>query len=520
MAVDPKKLIAAISPDIYCKEEKRDEVKEIVKKEGYLKAAKEAEIIDSSFIDINKIRWEKTALDKKGLSSPLEHHTLEYDIYGNPNQILEELYFWILDYVDSSYGKSFKLIDNFIATPGSSLFSENLQKRSTAEQNASRIMGNINEVIKSILNLIYSIKEYDSVLALYDKAHSKDKDERESAIMSLKQRWLDKVDIQKGGSSIKQLSVTGANQPNFVMLIDAFMFVNSEEEVDKTQLNDRIKRLVKQRLQEFLIWLKDSEEGLRKRYVVEKNYLKAQMHSLRMYASWAKPYLKAAQKLQERVDDTNPGLVNAFNTALFELTLMGQGKYKIEGDIEQGEIPKFFKDQKMRDYSPVVLIDMKFRSTPESVGQHARFRGKMALEIIGIGLNEDEIEVLKKEIEKDDLGDAIGAVTGATDDSIEKIQKDVDEIMNKEKEKREEAEKKSKNKDDSNPFSALFSIFTGDKNKTKDKEDEKGEKDLSKGIPKDNDYEKVIRSQVILDGRFKCGKLYSTLKKAYNMPAV
>ena len=42
MAVDIKKLIAAINPDLYCDSKLISEIKAIVKKDGYLKAAEKA----------------------------------------------------------------------------------------------------------------------------------------------------------------------------------------------------------------------------------------------------------------------------------------------------------------------------------------------------------------------------------------------------------------------------------------------------------------------------------------------
>jgi hypothetical protein len=501
MVVDVKNLVAAINPDVFCKPEKRSTVKSLVKMEGYLKAAEEAELIESDFMNFENVDL-ANPFSLQGIRNPVEQHFFNYDISGSPNQILEELYFWILDYVNGAYGKSEKLVDNFVASPGSSLFTENLQKRSAAEQNASRMFGLVNDVVKSITSLIYSLKEYKTLLALYDKLHSKDRAEREAAMMSLKQRWLDRVDIQKGGTSLKQLAITGAQQPNFVFAIDAFM---SAQEVGKMpDLNERLKNIIRQRLQEFLVWLEESEDAVRKRYMVEKNYLKAQLSTLKLYASWAKPYLKSAQKLRENAQETS-ALVNAFNTALFELTLLGIGKYDPAGAVASGDLPRAFERKILRKYSPIVLIDMKFRSTPENVGQHARFRGRVEISFTSFALNEDEISVLKQEIEKDDIGDVLGSIEGATSDTLEQLKEEVEDIL--------EEKKGDVNKDgeDTNPFSALFSIFKSDKKV------ENG--DLSRGVPKDSEYEKVIRSLAIISSRRNCRRLYGTLKKANGMPA-
>jgi len=55
MAVDIHKLIATISPDTYCDLKKKAKVKDLVKKEGYLAAVEEAEVVKSEYMDFDKI---------------------------------------------------------------------------------------------------------------------------------------------------------------------------------------------------------------------------------------------------------------------------------------------------------------------------------------------------------------------------------------------------------------------------------------------------------------------------------
>ncbi len=86
-----------------------------------------------------------------------------------------------------------------------------------------------------------------------------------------------------------------------------------------------VKRLL-QRFGEFQRWLELSGKELRKRYELEKTYLKSQISSLKLYSRWAKPYLKAAAQLEQRATATS-SLVSTFSTSLFELTLLGIGDY-------------------------------------------------------------------------------------------------------------------------------------------------------------------------------------------------
>src|SRR3989344_1597061 len=98
-------IIAAVSPDLYCKENKRKEVKELIKTEGYAKAAEKAEIIDANEIfDIHFTQEgglkSPKPLDALGLKSPLVKHTLVYD---SPTETLEPIYFWVLDFMENMF---------------------------------------------------------------------------------------------------------------------------------------------------------------------------------------------------------------------------------------------------------------------------------------------------------------------------------------------------------------------------------------------------------------------------------
>jgi hypothetical protein len=54
----------------------------------------------------------------------------------------------------------------------------------------------------------------------------KDKEKKNMALLSLKQIWMDKVDMNKGNSSIKAMAF---GQSAFITLMDAFLSVNSAE---------------------------------------------------------------------------------------------------------------------------------------------------------------------------------------------------------------------------------------------------------------------------------------------------
>jgi hypothetical protein len=530
MAVDPKKIVAAIVPDVYCsnrylKEEERDNkkdvtlrdmVKRIVKeslakgeKNAYLKAAEKAELVDPEYMDFDLVI--KTPFKLEGIKNAIEQHLLTYE---SSTQSVEQVYFWLHDYLynKAEYGSAEKLSDNFISSPGSAHFSEMGMKATKMQEEAGKLLGGINQIIKVILNIIYDLKEFKLRLAIYDDYNNKkDKAKSEAAFLSLKQVWLDQVDVKRGNTSLKGLAVSGMNQPNFVMVIDGFMVAQSLQHINAMDLNDRVKNLLKQRFSEFERWLGESERELRKRYDIEKIYLKSQLNTIKMYSRWVKPYLKAASRLEQRATETS-AFVYAFNTSLFELTLLGIGDYKVNVDVARGELPKVFKESNKRKYTFYVLSELKFRTIPERHERGYGFKGTAEITFTSFALNKDEQKVLKEQLEYDDFKDMLEWAEGSTTQSLDILQKDIDEFLEEKKETKKEEESS-----ETNPFSALFSgitdLFKSEKTEEKKKEEKKA------GVAPDSKMDEIMRSQAGIEGRRRCRKFYDSFKKANESPA-
>ncbi|MEM2090028.1 MAG: hypothetical protein QXL88_03015 [Candidatus Pacearchaeota archaeon] len=268
-----------------------------------------------------KILKEIKKVTQPSRQEPLWHSKLVYD---STSEQLEPIYFWILDFMQEGGMEVEKLVDTFSASVGGGYFSELGAKASKMQEEAMKILGAVNTVLKSIINLLYDLKEFEIRLQVYKDL--KDEKKKDAALLTLKQIWMDKVDIQRGRGSINVMT----SDLNFMTLRDAFMAAKRVEDVDKMDLNERVKRVLKPRLAEFFDWVKRSEKELTTRFELEKSYLKSQINSLKLYTSWVKPYLRAAEQL--RMKETSlkePTLVNAFNTILLELKILGKSKIKI-----------------------------------------------------------------------------------------------------------------------------------------------------------------------------------------------
>src|SRR3989344_4287448 len=104
-------------------------------------------------------------------------------------------------------------------------------KATKMQEEAMKMMGAANQVIKSILNILYDLKEFKLRLETYEMYRQKDKPlDRRAALLSLKQIWMDTVDTKKGNSAILML----ARNFDYVTLIDAFMSAESIGDVTKS----------------------------------------------------------------------------------------------------------------------------------------------------------------------------------------------------------------------------------------------------------------------------------------------
>ncbi len=484
MVATIQQIIGKINPELYA-----ENGKELLKKYG----------------SIDKIPAEEVK------PKALAEHVLVYD---STSETLEPAYFFILDLMNDFGLAPEKLIDNFVSSPGSGHFSELRGKATAMQQQGMNILANVNTVLRSILNIIYDLKEFRIRLQSYDDLILKETSKKDAALLSLKQLWMDKVDITKQQSSIKAMAL---GQAGYNTLIDAFLAVKNEKDVDKLDLNDRVKRILRPRIMEFNHWVEQSEKELRKRYEIERTYLKSQVNSLKIYSRWAKPYLKVAQQLEMKEGGREPALVKTFNTIMLELTLLGKLTLNIRDAALEGKLPADFQKLKTkRDYNSCILVNFEFRGIPQKMPQqsHYLFGGRAEITFRAYALNNDELKKIDKELDESDLEDSLKLIEGATTDSLEQLQDEIDFFL-KEESKEEKADTKST--DGSNPFLALVGYYNKSEKSEKKEESKKIEE---KTLRKDNWIESTHLRPLVSDEATKNAfKLFDIYKKAHGMPS-
>lgn len=416
-------------------------------------------------------------------------------VFDSTSDQLEPIYFWILDFIKDNLGYSDveKIEDNFAASPGGGYFSELGAKATKMQEEGMKIMGTVNTLIRTIINLIYDLKDFEIRLAQYDQANSKEKEKAQAGTLALKNVWLDKVDMpQKGRGSIHQMTY----ELGFTTLRDAFFAVETLSDVDRLDINDRVKRVLKPRLAEFLEWKNRSEIELRKRFEIEKAYLKSEVAALKLYTRWAKPYFRFAEELGMRAGGfsdggklKDPRVINAFNTMIMEFTILAKKPQDPTDIAASKDIPEAFKHVKFkRKYYTCILANFRFRGVPFRTPQgHYVFGGRSEYHLKAYSLNEDEIEILKYELKKDDLGTALGLVEEVTDESLKQLQDDLDHFLQ---------DKKAKDK--------------------KAKEEDKPKYEIGK-VPPDSFQESVLRKFLEMKAANGVFNAYDIYKKAHGM---
>jgi hypothetical protein len=244
---------------------------------------------------------------------------------------------------------------------------------------------------------------------------------------------------------------------------------------------------------------------------IEQGLLRSKIESLKLYARWLGPYLKQARQLEQNTKGT-ASLVNLFNSALAEVTLLAQREYPIYEDVDRGDLPRFLLQAGPRSMFSVLILEVKFRAAPErTAGGAYGYRGRFELTLTSYAMNGDELGALRRELDRDNLGTTLRALGGDSGKAIAELVKQVETLV------AGPVKEKEPEPDDPNPFTSLFAFketFWG-----KNKKNETGSETI-KPVDGDSEIEKVIRSRAILDARRRCLRFYNRCKTALKMPVM
>jgi hypothetical protein len=255
----------------------------------------------------------------------------------------------------------------------SSLMNMVLEKKKNLEDRVMQLLGSINTVLKSLIAMIYELKELDRNIYFYDELKDTNKEKAEAAELALKRVFLDTVDSRKGGASLSALSrspTQGQGGPGFIDIMSVFYQVKSLKEVSQIDRNEQYKNILKNRYIEYEKWKEINGNDLKSRKSILLQYLKSQMGSFNLYVDWCSTYLSLLSKMGFNTATnaqqymTGASKPDTFENESFSVTSVGfKQVYSGEYDVEY---TKLFKNK-----GPEIPINVE----PKSLGGSLLSRG-------------------------------------------------------------------------------------------------------------------------------------------------
>ena len=464
MVLNIPKLVAAVCPEVFCEQKAINKVKRELRDYlwmgshlAYLKAAALAEPVEPNAMALSRL-IDENPFKLPGQRSPVEQHTLTLDHTDEP---LEPIYFNLLDDLQSREGwRVTKLVDTVEGTHGAG-FSSDLTRRVQQQQhNAAELMTRMQNQIRTLLDQWHKWRERKDNLKTYDSANEPEGPDRDTALWVLQTRWRRTANPDLQSDALKSAAA-------------------------------------------FEHWRQQSERKLRSQLAMDRQLLRSQLQFLKLQAGWLKPYLQPHQSKQSKGD---PDLVTAFNTALFEVVLLVEPASDLEPAVQQGDLPRMLLGKRHRRPKPVLIVELRFRAIPERTkGGSYAYRGRAELTFTSYALNHDELAVFIRELQRSEWGEVLGLLEQDTATNLDSLLGDLDELL---AEPPTEHKAKPTAKEETNPFSALFSI--GELFRASDGEANTAAP--SEPLKPDTDVERVLRSLALLEARACCEELYRTGK--------
>jgi hypothetical protein len=394
----------------------------------------------------NKIK----EIQKEGRVADSNGWKIQYKLeYNSPFEKPEKFYGLALNELRIFFKSVEKIGIDLNASPTSAFFGDISQRRAYAKENVDKGMGLINGIIQTITKLLYSLREFDSVLDIFSKLDSKDEMEVFAAEQNLRRIFLDEVDSKKGRGGMYQMQV--AQGMEYASLVDSFLTITKLGDIDDLKANERIKRILKGRFQEYELWKNAFKKDMTSRKEINKNYLKSQVESLRLQLDWIKPHYNVLQQLNIGSGTTDPDLIIGFDTSLIKTKLRCLAGGEKAGSLVTG----------------VVDVEFEFKTGPypvqtDSGGRafHHRFGTKITYTPYVMS-NEDYNDYVKTEAMKDIdfFKDIVGESLKAIQEDLEKYLGGQDFIGKEKKDEEADSKPASILELFTLPFTSLFKLF-------------------------------------------------------------
>jgi len=240
---------------------------------------------------------EYALFNESGGVKTVRHFQLRYA----SGDALEPFYYRILYALrnNRNYRVIKKVVDYYNVSPNSQQFGFAAQNLRQEISSASNLLGQIGQVVKSIVAMRKDKQRIDECLEYYKKTGKADE-------LVLKGLWADFVDSKTGPASLTQ----AAQKLEFFVARDWFFKADSIKEIEESEdIPTNLKTFLMKKYREYEVWKKEWKKRLEEMKKIIDNQIKASMQTVNLYKQWVQPLLKNAEALKMAPDPLNPDLL-------------------------------------------------------------------------------------------------------------------------------------------------------------------------------------------------------------------
>ena len=412
-------------------------------------------------------------------------------------------YFSVTQILSALGYKSLRMAETIDPSAVSSLMNMVFEKRKNLQDRVMQLLGNINTVLKSIIAIIYELKELDRNLYLYEELKDNDKEKAEAAELALKRVFLDNVDSRKGGASLSALSrspTQGQGGPGFIDIMSVFYQVKSLKDAQNIERNEQYKNILKNRYIEYEKWKEINGNDLKNRKSLLLQYLKSQMGSFNLYVDWcstdlsllSRMGLDTAKKAEAYLKGA--GKPDIFENEVFKIMLVGYrpiytGEYDVEyarlfknkgpgipitaepksiaGNLVSrgyGENKRSFIYDRIKKYGPLVIsaikVQMDFKEKPSKDQIQPPYEGTLSFSAYPYCFTPEEFYLYREAQTAKIQKTVFASVDQVVFNSLNVIKEDLDKYVKEADE--EEKKKKEKKPQKEYAFMDIYRAFKDD----------------------------------------------------------
>jgi hypothetical protein len=267
---------------------------------------------------------------------------------------VERHYFLVLKLLREFGFEVVKTKDTYSTSITSAYWGSIEQRRTIQQEKAAQYLGVIGNMIKSMFQIIRSLRIMDERKKLYDQA--KNGPDKKSAEIALKGIWIDMVE----GAGKNPSSVYGlATQVGFSTLPDLFFDICPKDAKDlerklkdlqKNGFNRKITEVLGRKLTQYRVWRDDTGKEINTNRKFHLAYLRQHFNVIRLYINWIKPYLTNVSKLTQKTKRKTEMLEFA-DTATADIELFA---YQTKSG-----------DNKLKKWFPTITVTFEFTTVPE-----------------------------------------------------------------------------------------------------------------------------------------------------------